>query len=182
MSGGGSLCSPSPACRELLEAAAQMWTNSRLQDPYCLEHRVAVVRRGWHRLQHIPVLDHLAVSVEAEDVDARGFVASPVQVTHVHKGEVAIDGDAFDLAGYSPDLLDITHDDIEPVREKRVVLNVGPAHETWIEVRLTLVENLVVDCVEHASDVISGHARSLRFFAAFITTPAGETVNAHKAQ
>src|SRR5208282_499231 len=126
--------------------------------PRLLEHRVAVVRGGRYRLQHIPVLDHLAVSVEAEDVDTRGFLASPVQVTHVYKGEVAIDGDAFDLAGYAPGLLDVTEDGIEPIREKWIVLNVRPAHETWIQVRLAFVENLVVDCVEHALDVISGHA------------------------
>src|SRR5208282_2253981 len=126
-------------------------------DPRLLEHRVAVVRGSWYRLQHIPVLDHLAVSVEAEDVDACGFLAPPVQVTHVHKGEVAIDRDAFDFAGYAPGLLNVTDDGIETIREKWVVLNVGPAHEIWIQVRLAFVENLVVDCVEHALDVISGH-------------------------
>src|SRR5260370_233357 len=59
--------------------------------------------------------------VEAEDVDTRGFLASPVQVTHVYKGHIAIDGDAFDLAGYAPGLLDVAHDGIEPIREKGVV-------------------------------------------------------------
>src|ERR1700732_3015554 len=95
-----------------------------------LKHRIGVVGGGWHRLQHVPVLDDIAVGVEAEDVDTRGFLASPVQVTHVYKGQIAIDGDAFDLAGYAPGQLDVAHDGIEPIREKRVVLDIGPAHET----------------------------------------------------
>jgi len=48
------------------------------------------------------VLNDLAVSVEAEDVDTGGFLACPFQVTHVYKSQIAIDGDAFDLARYAP--------------------------------------------------------------------------------
>ena len=87
-------------------------------------------------MQYIPVLDHLAVSVKAENVDTRGFMAAPVQVAHVYKRQVAIDGDTFDLARDAPGLLDVTHDGIETVREKRVVLDIRPAYETWIQVRL----------------------------------------------
>jgi hypothetical protein len=83
------------------------------------------------------VLDDLALGVEAEDVDACGFLASPVQVTHVYKGQIAIDGDAFDLAGYAPGLLDVAHDGIEPIREKRVVLDTWYAQETRLQVGLT---------------------------------------------
>ena len=43
---------------------------------YNLEHRVVVSRFLWHRLKHVPVLDDLAVLVEAEDVDA-GVVRKP---------------------------------------------------------------------------------------------------------
>src|SRR5580692_12147236 len=75
-----------------------------------LEHRVGVVRGGRYRLQHVPVLNDLAVSVETEDVDTGGFLASPVQVTHVYKSQIAIDGHAFDLAWYAPGLLDVAHD------------------------------------------------------------------------
>jgi hypothetical protein len=53
------------------------------------------------------MLDYLAVRVEAEDVDTRSFLTSPVQVTYVYKGQISIDGDAFDLAGYAPGLLGI---------------------------------------------------------------------------
>ena len=82
------------------------------------------------------MLNDFAVGVEAEDVDTRGFLASPVQVTHVYKGQIAIDGDAFDLAGCAPGLLSIAHNGIEPIREKRVVLDIWPAHETRIQVGL----------------------------------------------
>ena len=44
------------------------------------------------------MVDDFAVGVEAEDVDTRGFLASSVQVTHVYKGQIAIDGDlAFEV-------------------------------------------------------------------------------------
>jgi len=65
-----------------------------------------------------------AVRVEAEDVDTRGFLASPVQVPHVDEGQVAIDGDAFDLAGGAAGLFDVPQDRIEPIREKWVVLDI----------------------------------------------------------
>src|SRR5260221_10168144 len=68
--------------------------------------------------------------------NTRGFLASPVQVAHVYKSQMAVDGDAFDLAGYAPGLLDVAHDGIEPIREKRVVLEISPAHETRIQVGL----------------------------------------------
>jgi hypothetical protein len=54
----------------------------------------------------------------------------------VYKGQIAIDGDAFDLAGYAPGLLDVAHDAIEPIREKWVLLDIWPAHETRIQVGL----------------------------------------------
>src|SRR5260370_39360429 len=64
------------------------------------------------------------------------FPASPVQVAHVYKSQIAVDGDSFDLAAYAPGLLDVAHDGIEPIREKRVVLEISPAHETRIQVGL----------------------------------------------
>src|SRR5712664_2914389 len=128
-----------------------------------LEHGVGVLRGGWNRLQHVPVLDHLAVRVDAEDIDTRGFLACPVEVTYVYKGQIAIDSDAFDLAGYASGLLDVAYDGIEPIREKRIVLDIWPAHETGIQVGLALVENLLVDNVEHVLDAISGHTLAFQF-------------------
>src|ERR1700722_20793420 len=83
-----------------------------------LEHRVGVVRGRWYGLQHVPVLDNFAVLVEAEDVNTRGFLASPVKVAHVYKSQIAVDGDSFDLAGYAPGLLDVAHDGSKPIRGK----------------------------------------------------------------
>ena len=64
------------------------------------------------------MLDHLAVRVKAEDINTRGFLPSPLKITHVYKGQIAIDGDAFDLTGYAPSLLDVAYDSIESIREK----------------------------------------------------------------
>jgi hypothetical protein len=149
-----------------------------------LEHRIGVVRGGWYRLQHVPVLDNFAVLVEAEDVNTRGFLASPVQVAHVYESQIAIDGDAFDLAGYAPGLRDVARDGSEPIREERVVLEIWPAHETRIQVGLALVENLLVDCVERVLDAISDHVITFTFlfFRLHIETTSWEMVNTHNAQ
>ena len=103
------------------------------------------------------MFNDFAVRVEAEDVDTRGFLASPVEVTHVYKGQIAFHGNAFHLAGYAPGLFYVTHDAVESIREKRVVLDVGPGHETRQQVGSALIEDLVVDNVERALNVISCH-------------------------
>jgi hypothetical protein len=58
------------------------------------------------------------------------------------KGKVAIDGDAFYLAGNAPGLLDVAHNAVEPIRKKRIVLNVRPGHEPREQISLALVEDL----------------------------------------
>ncbi len=63
-----------------------LWSGLESGSDCLSEHRVGVVRGGRHRLQHIPVLNDLAIGIEAEDVDAGGFLTAPVQVTHVYKG------------------------------------------------------------------------------------------------
>src|SRR5271169_6741519 len=80
------------------------------QSPLLLEHCVGVVGDGRDGLQHIPVLDDLAIHIKAEDIDTSGFLPSPVKVTHMYKREVAINRDAFHLAGNALGLLDVTHD------------------------------------------------------------------------
>jgi hypothetical protein len=75
----------------------------------------------------------------------------------MYKGQIAIDGDALDLTGYAAGLLDVAHDSIEPIREKRVVLDVRPGNQTRQQVRLPLIEDLIVDGVERALDDISCH-------------------------
>lgn len=107
----------------------------------------------------------------------------PLQVTHVYKGEVAVDGDAFDLAWYAPGMLGVADDAVEPIREKRVVLNVRSAHQAGKQVRLAQVENLPIDSVERALDAISRHAvRRSVFRCSPIETTSRELVNAHKAR
>ena len=51
------------------------------------------------------MLNDLAIGIEPEDIDSGGFLTAPVQVTHMDKGKVAIDGDAFYLAGMRPAFL-----------------------------------------------------------------------------
>jgi hypothetical protein len=50
----------------------------------------------------IPVLHHLALRVEAEDIDTRGFLIPPVPITSVHRSEFSFSR-AFKLTrGISP--------------------------------------------------------------------------------
>src|SRR5439155_12861127 len=89
--------------------------------PLCdgaLEHRVGVIGGGRHGLQHIPMLDNLTVGIEAEDIDTSSFLTSPVQIAHLYKGQIAINGDTFYFAGNAPSLLNVVHDVVEPIRKK----------------------------------------------------------------
>ncbi|ANB76942.1 hypothetical protein [Paraburkholderia phytofirmans] len=70
-------------------------------------------------------------------------------VAHVHKSKIAIYRNAFNLAWNAPGLLDVAQDAVEPIWKKRIVLNIWPAHEIRIQVRLALVEDLLVDSVKH---------------------------------
>jgi hypothetical protein len=75
----------------------------------------------------------------------------------MHKGQVAIDGDAFHFAGNAAGLLDVAYDAVEPIWKKRIVLDVWPRHEIRKQISLALIEDLVEDNVQHVSDVISCH-------------------------
>src|SRR5712664_4645837 len=90
------------------------------------------------------MLDDLALSVEAKDVNASSFLAGPVQVTHVYEGQISIDGDTLHLAGNAAGLLDVGNDAVEPIRKKRVVLNVWPGDKTRKQIGSALIKNLVV--------------------------------------
>src|SRR5258708_3690977 len=61
------------------------------------------------------MLDDLAFSVEAKDVNASSFLAGPVQVTHVYEGQISIDGDTLHLAGNAAGLLDVGNDAVNPL-------------------------------------------------------------------
>ena len=103
------------------------------------------------------MLDYLPRLVEAKDVDSCGFLSEQVQVTHMDKGQITIDGDAFHLAAKAASLLEEAHNSVETVRNEWIVLNVRSGYEIRIQVGAPLVEDLVVDDVEHLSDVISFH-------------------------
>ena len=101
------------------------------------------------------MLDDLAVGIETEDVNTCGFLASPVQVAHMHKGQIPINRDALDLAGDRPSFVDIAHNGLQAIGEERVVLNVRAGHETRVQTPLALVEDLVIDSLDHVFDVVS---------------------------
>ena len=49
-------------------------------------------------MKDIPMLDDLAFAVEAKDVNASSFLAGPIQIPHVYKGKIPVDGNTFHLA------------------------------------------------------------------------------------
>src|SRR5277367_4743938 len=121
------------------------------------EHGVVVLGLDRNRLQHVPVLDDFAVVIEAEDVDAGRFLPKEAQVTHVDKGQVAVDRDALDLVGHPSGLFEECHDALDAIGHQRIVLDVAPGYEVWVQVRPTLCEDLVVDGVDHLLHVLSVH-------------------------
>src|SRR5258705_12007448 len=109
-----------------------------------LEHRVAVVRYGRHRLQHIPVLYNLAVGIKAKDIDACGFPTGEVQIARMHKRQIAVDRDTLDLAWKTTRLLDEGDDPVDAVRQLWVVLDEWPGHEAGQRLGFALIEGFVV--------------------------------------
>jgi hypothetical protein len=89
------------------------------------------------------------------------------------EGEIAIDRDAFDLARNASDFLDISNDAVGSVRKERIVLDVGPAHQTRLQIGLPLVEDLFVNGIEHLQDVGSIHDCVLMNQAAPLMTNIG---------
>src|SRR5882724_347621 len=104
------------------------------------------------------MLDDLAFAVEAKDVNASSFLAGPIQITHVYDGKIPVDGNTFHLAGNAAGLLDVSNDAVEPVRKKRVVLNVWPGNKTRKQIGSALIKNLVVYNVDRLLDMLSCHA------------------------
>ena len=126
------------------------------------KHAVWIVRALGHRLQHIPVFKNLAVGIEAEDIDARGFLAAPIQIPHMDERQIAVDGDTLDLAGHFLHLFEEVDDEIGAVREHRVVLDVRAGHQTGQQVTSTLVEDFAVDGVDGGFHLVALHeVRSL---------------------
>ena len=121
------------------------------------EHRVGIFGGGRHGLQHIPVLDDFAVGIETKDIDAGGFLTKQVQVARMDKRQVAINGDAFYLVANASSLLEKAHDAVEPIRNQRIVLDVGTSDEIGIQIGPALVEDLIVDDVQRVFYVISFH-------------------------
>jgi hypothetical protein len=119
-------------------------------------------------LQNIPLFDDLAVGIEAENINASRFMASQVQVTHMHEGQIAIDADALHLAGNAPHLLDVAAYAVGPVWKEGIVLDVWTGHEIPQQVGLTLVKDFAVYDVQRPLDSVSCNGRRLsRYVSAF---------------
>src|SRR5882757_8978835 len=116
------------------------------------EHRVRVVGSIGHGLEDVPVLDELAVRVEAKDVDPRGLLARPIQVAHVHERQIALNRHPFDLARNALGLPDKADKLLGAVREERVVLNVETRDDRWEQVGLASVEDPLVNDLQSAFD------------------------------
>src|ERR1700722_1559436 len=129
--------------------------------------QVFPIQSGWcffgggrDGLKDIPMLDDLTFAVEAKDVNASSFLAGPIQITHVYEGKIPLDGNTFHLAGNAAGLLDVGHDPVEPIGEKRIVLNVRPGHQTRKQISSALIKNLVVYNVQRVLDMLSCHKSS----------------------
>jgi hypothetical protein len=70
----------------------------------------------------------------------------------------------FTSQGIPPGLLDVAHDAVEPIRKKRIVLDVWPRNETRKQIGSALVEDLVEDDFQRVSDVISCHNSAFPFY------------------
>src|SRR4030095_2176395 len=76
--------------RALLGLAALPLTRAAVAAPRRSEHAVAVRRLGGNDLQHVPVLDDLAVAVDAEDVDPGVVVVARPALVAVQDDEVCL--------------------------------------------------------------------------------------------
>ena len=80
------------------------------------------------------MLQDLACLVEAENVDARSLLTEQAQVSHMHKCQIAVDGDALHLARDAAGLLQKGHDAVDPIGHQRIVLDVRPGYERRIQI------------------------------------------------
>src|ERR1700683_5058869 len=101
------------------------------------------------------MLDNLTFGIEAENIDACGFVTKQIEVTHMDKGKVAVNSDPLYLVSNAANLLEKAHNAVEPVRNERIVLNVGSCDETEIQISPAFIEDLAVDNVQCLLDVLS---------------------------
>src|SRR6202040_2116541 len=73
------------------------------------------------------------------------------------KGQVAINSDTFHFVPNASNLLEKTHNAIEPIGDQRIVLDVWTRDEIGIQIGAAFIEDLVVDDLERVVDVISVH-------------------------
>src|SRR6202171_6204457 len=79
------------------------------------------------------------------------------------KGQVAINSDTFHFVPNASNLLEKTHNAIEPIGDQRIVLDVWTRDEIGIQIGAAFIEDLVVDDLERVVDVISVHRSAFSF-------------------
>jgi len=66
----------------------------------------------------------------------------------------------FTSQGNAAGLLDVGNDAVEPIRKKRVVLNVWPGNKTRKQIGSALIKNLVVYDGDRVLDILPCHKES----------------------
>src|ERR1700692_3738847 len=79
------------------------------------------------------------------------------------KGQVAINSDTFHFVPNASNLLEKTHNAIEPIGDQRIVLDVWTRDEIGIQIGAAFIEDLVVYDLERVVDVISVHRSAFSF-------------------
>src|SRR3954471_24705172 len=117
---------PRRAPRALVRCSDSLGSGAVTTSRQSLEHGVGVLRGLRHALQHVPVLDDLAVRVEAEDVYTRpraiaGTVLEAVQPHVVSFGDHPLELDALSrILGRHPS--EVVNESLLPVANPRIVL------------------------------------------------------------
>src|SRR5262249_45729916 len=115
-----------------------------------LEHRIRVRRRVRDALEHVPVLDDLAIIVEPEDIDAGPVaIARPLLVTVQHD-ELALGDRALELDALARVLtrhaLEVIDEGLLTVRDAGIVLGIRRARKADYRFgRIALVEHQIVE-------------------------------------
>src|ERR1700719_69791 len=79
------------------------------------------------------------------------------------KGLVAINSDTFHFVPNASDVLEKTHNAIEPIGDQRIVLDVWTRDEIGIQIGAAFIEDLVVDDLERVVDGVSVHRSAFSF-------------------
>ncbi len=89
----------------------------------------------------------------------------------------------FTSQGNAAGLLDVGNDAVEPIRKKRVVLNVWPGNKTRKQIGSALIKNLVVYDGNRVLDILPCHKESVECPSPVFSNPPaiGSATRCHAA-